>query len=103
MLTMRLIAPSMDLFWPPGRPEGISRFPVRLARPAGFEPATRCLEGTVGPSRDVAWRRYTSHLPAVTVAGCRKRRARSASVGSPVGSLRSARFRQFRIDEINVE
>jgi hypothetical protein len=25
-----------------------------LARPAGFEPATRCLEGTFEPSRDVA-------------------------------------------------
>jgi hypothetical protein len=24
------------------------------ARPAGFEPATRCLEGTAGASRDVA-------------------------------------------------
>ena len=25
-----------------------------LARPAGFEPATRCLEDTLKPSRDVA-------------------------------------------------
>jgi hypothetical protein len=42
-----------------------------LARPAGFEPATRCLEGTFEPSRDVAWRRSTSHLAVVIVADCR--------------------------------
>jgi hypothetical protein len=42
------------------------------ARPAGFEPATRCLEGTSEGSRDVAWRRSTSHLAAAFVAGCRR-------------------------------
>jgi hypothetical protein len=45
---------------------------LSLARPAGFELATRCLEGTVGASRDVAWRRSTSHLPAVSVADRRR-------------------------------
>jgi len=52
----------------------LRRHPQRsdLARPAGFEPATRCLEGTVPTSLDVARRRSTSHLPAVTVAGCRR-------------------------------
>jgi len=43
-----------------------------LARPAGFEPATRCLEDTFERSRDVAWRRPTSRLTAVTVARCRR-------------------------------
>ncbi len=43
-----------------------------LACPAGFEPATRCLEGTFEPSRDVAWRRSTSHLAAIIVADCRR-------------------------------
>jgi Phage integrase family len=42
------------------------------ARPAGFEPATRCLEGTFEPSRDVVRRRLTSLLTAVTVARCRR-------------------------------
>ena len=41
------------------------------ARPAGFEPATRCLEGTFEASRDVAWRRSTSHLAVRIVADCR--------------------------------
>jgi hypothetical protein len=35
-----------------------------LVRPAGFEPATRCLEGTVEASRCVAWCRPMSHLTA---------------------------------------
>jgi len=38
------------------------------ARPAGFEPATRCLEGTVQGSRQVAWRRPTRRSTAGTVA-----------------------------------
>ena len=45
---------------------------IWLARPAGFEPATRCLEGTAGASLDVAWRRPTSYLAAVSVAGRRR-------------------------------
>ncbi len=44
----------------------------RFARPAGFEPATRCLEGILGASRYVAWRRSTSHLTAIIVADCRR-------------------------------
>jgi hypothetical protein len=43
-----------------------------LARPAGFEPATRCLEGNVGASRDIAWRRSASHLAATIVTGRRR-------------------------------
>jgi hypothetical protein len=43
----------------------------RFVRPAGFEPATRCLEGTFEESRDVAWYRSTSYLAAAIVAGCR--------------------------------
>jgi hypothetical protein len=38
-------------------------------RRAGFEPATRCLEGTGEPSRGVAWRRSLSHLTAQMNAG----------------------------------
>jgi hypothetical protein len=53
-------------------PCSVRSIAVWLARPAGFEPATRCLEGTVGASLDVAWRRSTSHLPADTVAGRRR-------------------------------
>jgi hypothetical protein len=43
-----------------------------LARPAGFEPATRCLEGTLKASRDVAQRCPGSHLAATIVAGHRR-------------------------------
>src|SRR5690349_18123045 len=43
-----------------------------LARPAGFEPATRCLEVTVTASGDVACCRSTSCLAAGTIAGCRR-------------------------------
>src|ERR1700721_504992 len=41
-----------------------------LVRPAGFEPATRCLEGTVELSRHVARHCSTSRLPAPIKAGC---------------------------------
>jgi hypothetical protein len=45
---------------------------IKPGAPAGFEPATRCLEGIPGASRDVAWRRSTSHLTAIIVAECRR-------------------------------
>ena len=45
---------------------------VRMARPAGFEPATRCLEGTFGGSLDVACCHPTSYLAADTIAGRRR-------------------------------
>ena len=51
-------------------PLGVTR--RKNERPAGFEPATRCLEGTFEPSQDVAWRRSTSHLAAIIVAYCRR-------------------------------
>ena len=44
----------------------------RSARPAGFEPATRCLEATVAASRDVACRRPASHLAGPIVAAGRR-------------------------------
>src|ERR1700722_11494388 len=44
--------------------------PRNQVRPAGFEPATRCLEGTVEASRCVAWCRSMSHLTARMRAGC---------------------------------
>ena len=47
------------------------KYSIELARPAGFEPATRCLEGTVEGSREVAWRRPTRRLAADTIAGNR--------------------------------
>lgn len=54
------------------RPDHIALEQVsQKARPAGFKPATRCLEGTAGASRDVAWRRSTRHLTAIIVADCR--------------------------------
>jgi hypothetical protein len=43
--------------------------PETKVRPAGFEPATRCLEGTVEASRCVAWRRLMGRLSALTIAG----------------------------------
>ncbi len=39
-------------------------------RQAGFEPATRCLEGTVEPSRSVACYRSMSRRAAQMTAGC---------------------------------
>ena len=42
-----------------------------LARPAGFEPATRCLEDTFGLSRDVAWRRPIRRLAGRIIWVCR--------------------------------
>jgi hypothetical protein len=57
------------------------------ARPAGFEPATRCLEGTFEPSRDVALCRSMRCLPAATVAGRRLASSGVCHVGSPFGSL----------------
>jgi hypothetical protein len=54
------------------RPLNVHVSLVRMARPAGLKPATGCLEGSVGASRDVAWCRSTSHLPAVTVPYCRR-------------------------------
>ena len=41
----------------------------QLARPAGFEPATRCLEGTFEPSRHVAYCRSTRHLTGKSPSG----------------------------------
>ena len=41
---------------------------LKLARPAGFEPATRCLEGTSGGCLEVAPRRLTWVLAASMVA-----------------------------------
>src|SRR5260370_19616656 len=61
--------------WLPGRLPADFRRSVNssdLARPAGSEPATRCLEGTAGGLRDVAWRRSTSHLAALIAADHRR-------------------------------
>ena len=41
-----------------------------LARLAGFEPATRCLEGTVGQSPKDAVCGLTCSFPYSAVAGC---------------------------------
>jgi hypothetical protein len=50
----------------------VAELVIQRARPAGFEPATGCLEGTAGGWPDVAWRRSTRHLAAVIVAKCRR-------------------------------
>jgi hypothetical protein len=51
-----------------GFAEGV--FPVQwLARLAGFEPATRCLEVTFRGWRDVAWGRLMCHLSGLMNAG----------------------------------
>jgi hypothetical protein len=42
--------------------------PRNQVRPAGFEPATRCLEGTVEPSLDIAWYRSMGRLTALMSA-----------------------------------
>jgi len=39
-----------------------------LVRPAGFEPATRCLEGTVGELLHVAWCRSMGRSAALMIA-----------------------------------
>jgi|tagenome__1003787_1003787.scaffolds.fasta_scaffold20972094_1 hypothetical protein len=39
------------------------------ARRAGFEPTTRCLEGTICALLEVGWSRPVWHLPAVMMAG----------------------------------
>jgi hypothetical protein len=41
------------------------------ARPAGFEPATRCLEDIFESSRDVAWRRPIRRLAGQIIRTCR--------------------------------
>jgi hypothetical protein len=42
-----------------------------VVRPAGFEPATRCLEGTCDSSQYVAWCRLTGLPAAAMIAGSR--------------------------------
>ena len=57
-------------------------------RPAGFEPATRCLEGTCDASRHVAWHRSAGHLAGRIVWAIALCRSVSAIDGSRNGSLR---------------
>jgi len=54
---------------PPGR--GLSAKPGALVRLAGFEPATRCLEGTLQPSPEEARCGLTRRLAALMEADCR--------------------------------
>ena len=64
---------------------------LALARPAGFDPATRCLEGTFELSRGVAWRRSIRRLAGRMIRVCvALRRSASASGGSLIGSPRSS-------------
>jgi hypothetical protein len=61
-----------------------------LARPAGFEPATRCLEGTFEGSLDVAWRRSRRRLRRKQpgfLAGAASWRCREAKAGGQWFSL----------------
>ena len=59
---------------------------VRLA---GFEPATRCLEGTSRVSLDAARCGSMGSLATLIVASCARRRPLPVAGGSPAGSPKS--------------
>src|SRR5208282_843253 len=52
-------------------------------RPAGFDPVTRCLEGTSPGSPEVARCRPIRYLSAAIVAGCRPAWPKSLSLLAP--------------------
>src|SRR5437763_852080 len=72
------------------------------ARPAGFEPATRCLEGIPGAPRDVAWRRFTSHLPALIVADRREQVRLAAAEMIEAGAGDREIAKRFRVSRMSV-
>ena len=67
-----------------------------LVRPAGFEPATRCLEGKAQGSRQVAWCRPMRRSTADTIAGSRVASLCVCRRWLPVGSPNPACPAEFK-------
>ena len=63
------------------------KYSIELARPAGFEPATRCLEGTVRGSREVAWCRPMWRSAEDTIAGNREGDTMAMALNQPQAAL----------------